>query len=122
MKVNLKRTAIATLTVACVALLSFGWSEQCGVSLGIESAHGADRSSVGVARRQYRRSGNELFAEAVATTTSHWNYDDYYCYGVPYTGGYYYRGYPGGFCGSLSYFTPFYGRPTLFPRYYGGGW
>ena len=38
MKVALKRTVIATSTVACVALLSFSWSEQRGVSLGVESA------------------------------------------------------------------------------------
>ena len=38
MKAALKRTAIATSTVACVALLSFSWSEQRGVSLGVESA------------------------------------------------------------------------------------
>jgi hypothetical protein len=37
MKVALKRTAIATATAACVALLSFSWSEQRGVSLGVES-------------------------------------------------------------------------------------
>src|ERR1700730_5475734 len=123
MKVALKRTAIATSTVACVALLSFSWSEQRGVSLGVESAQGADRSTVGVARRQYRRSGNELFAAAVAATTSPWNYDDYYCYGCPYAGGYYYRRYPGGYCVSRSYVTGLYGRPTLFPRFYGGwGW
>ena len=71
-------------------------------------------------RRQYRH-GYGLFAAAVAATTSPWNYDDYYCYGVPYTGGYYYRSYPGGYCVSRSYVTAFYGRPTLFPRYYGGG-
>jgi hypothetical protein len=129
MKVALKRTAIATSTVACFALLSFSWSEQRGVSLGVESAQGADRSTVnpiqlaGVARRQYRRSGYGLFAAAVAATTSPWNYDDYYCYGVPYTGGYYYRSYPGGYCVSRSYVTGLYERPTLFPRYYGGwGW
>jgi len=123
MKVALKRTAIATSTIACVALLSFSWSEQRGVSLGVESAEGAERSTVEVARRQYRRLGNDLFAAAVATTTSPWNYDDYYCYGVPYTGAYYYRSYPGGYCVSRSYVTGLYGRPTLFPRYYGGwGW
>ena len=119
MKVALKRTAIATSTVVCAALLSFSWSEQRGFSLGVESAQGADRSTVGVARRQYRRSEYGMFAAAVAATT---NYDDYYCYGVPYTGGYYYRSYPGGYCFSRSYLTAFYGRPTLFPRYYGGGW
>jgi hypothetical protein len=128
MRQMMRNVAIAASTVACAALLSFGWSEQRGVSLGVESAQGADRSTVdpiqlaGVARRQYRRSGYGLFAAAVAATTSPWNYDDYYCYGVPYTGGYYYRSYPGGYCVSRSYVTGFYGRPTLSPRYYGGGW
>jgi hypothetical protein len=115
----LRNVAIAASTVACAALLSFGWSDQRGVSLGVESAQGADRSTAGVARRQYRH-GYGLFAAAVAATTSPWNYDDYYCYGVPYTGAYYYRSYPGGYCVSRSYVTAFYGRPTLFPRYYGG--
>jgi hypothetical protein len=130
MKVALKRTAIATSTVACLALLSFSWSEQRGVSLGVESAQGADRSTVAplsvarVARRQYRRSGQELFAEAVAATTSPWNYDDYYCYATPYggsgypPGSYYYSSYPGGYCVSRSYVTGLYTQPTLFPRYY----
>jgi hypothetical protein len=137
MKVALKRTAIAASTVACVALLSFSWSEQRGVSLGVESAQGADRSTVaprsvaGVARRQYRRSvyGHGLFAAAVAATTSPWNYDDYYCYGDPYAGrgyppgSYYYGSYPGGYCVSRGYATGLYAQPTLFPRYYGGwGW
>lgn len=135
MKVALKKTAIATSTVACVALLSFSWSEQRGVSLGVESAQGADRSTVaplsvaGVARRQYRRPvyGHGLFAAAVAATTSPWNYNDYYCYGDPYagrgypSGGYYFGSYPGGYCVSRSYVTGLYGQPTLFPRYYGGG-
>jgi hypothetical protein len=126
-----KRTAIATSTVACVALLSFSWSEQRGVSLGVESAQAADRSTVdprsaGVARRQYRRSGYGpgadpgagLVRAAAAATTSPWNYDDYYCY----PGGYYYGAYgsyPGGYCVSFSYLTGLIGRPTLFPRYYG---
>ena len=126
MKVAWKRTVIATSTIACVALLSFSWSEQRGVSLGVESAQGADRPSTqlhvaGVARRQYRRTdhGYGLFAAAVAATTSPWNYDDYYYY---YPGCYYYgtRGsYPGGCYVSWSYLTGLVGRPTLFPRYYG---
>jgi hypothetical protein len=133
MKVALKRTAIATSTVACVALLSFSWSEQRGVSLGVESAQGADRSTVappsvaGVARRQYRRSvyGHGLFADAVAATTSPWNYDDYYCYSDPNAGrsyppgSYFYGSYPGGYCVSRSDVTGLIGRPTLAPRYYG---
>jgi hypothetical protein len=131
MKVALKRTAIAASTVACVVLLSFGWSEQRGVSLGVESAQGADQSTAprvaGVARRQYRRSVNGVFAAAVASTTSPWNYDDYYCYGDPYAGryppgSYYYRSYPGGYCISSGYLTGTYAQPTLFPRYYGAGW
>jgi hypothetical protein len=135
MKVALKRTAIATSTVACVALLSFSWSEQRGVSLGVESAQARiDRpltpfSVAGVARRQYRRSvyGHGLLGAVAAATTSPWNYDDYYCYGDPYAGrgyppgSYYYSSYPGGYCVSRSYITGLIGRPTLFPRYYGGG-
>jgi hypothetical protein len=130
MKVALKRTAIATSTVACVALLSFGWSEERGVSLGVESAQArVDRSSTpvsvaGVARRQSRRSvsGHRLLAAAVAATTTPWNYDDYDCYGVPYPRGGYYNSYPGGYCVSRDYSTGLYARPTLFPRYYGWGW
>ena len=55
--------AIATATFACAALLSFGWSEQRGVSLSIESAQArigrplTPVSVAGVARRQYRRAG-----------------------------------------------------------------
>ena len=46
MKLVLKRIAIATFTVACVALLSFSWSEHRGVSLGVESAEArVDRPS-----------------------------------------------------------------------------
>ena len=132
MKAALTRTVIATSTFACVALLSFSWSEQRGVSLGVESAQaGTNRPSTrpsvaGVTPRQYRRPdrGYGLWADAVASTTSPWNYDDYYCYGDPYAGrgyppGYYYRSYPGGYCVSSGYITGLYTKPTLFPRYYG---
>ena len=47
-------------------------------------------------------------AAAVAATGWGWN--------QPYYGGY---GYDGGVYANRSYVT---GRPTLFPRYYGGGW
>ena len=133
MKVVLKRTVIATSTVACVALLSFSWSEHRGVSLGVESAEARiDRPSTpfsvaGVARRQSRRSvsGHGLLAAAVAATTSPRNYDDYDCYDDPYAvrgypPGYYYSSYPGGYCVSRGYATGLYTGPTLFPRYYGG--
>ena len=129
MKVALNRTAIASLLVPCVALLSFSGSGRLGVSLGVESAQGADRSltpsSVARgARRPYLRSdrGYGLFATAVAATTSPWNYDDYYCWGSP-PGGHYYRSYPGGYCVRRDYDTGLYGHPTLFPRYYSAsGW
>ena len=38
MSMSLKTLAIATSTVACAALLSFGWSPQGGVSLSVEKA------------------------------------------------------------------------------------
>jgi len=133
MKMALKKTAIATSTVACVALLSFSCSERDGVSLGIEIAEARSArssssiSTAGIARRQYRRSvyGHEVFAAAVAATTSPWHYNDYYCYGNPYAGrgyppGGYYSSYPGGYCVSSSNVTGLYARPTLFPRYYVG--
>src|SRR3954468_18543094 len=53
--------AIAGSTIACAALLSFGWSEQRGISLSIESAQArvgrplTPMSVAGVARRHYRR-------------------------------------------------------------------
>jgi hypothetical protein len=142
MKVVLKRIVIATSTFACVALLSFSWSEHRGVSLGVESAEArVDRPSTpvrvaGVARRHSRRSvsGHGLLAAVVAATTSPRNYDDYDCYDDPYAGrgypsgyydssypgGYYYSSYPGGYCVSRGYATGLYTRPTLFPRYYDG--
>lgn len=132
MKVVLKKVVIATSTVACVALLSFSWSEHRGVSLGVESAEArVDRPlspvrGAAVAGRQSRRSvsGNGLLAAVVAATTSPRNYDDYDCYDDPYAGrgyppGYYYNRYPGGYCVSRSYTSGLYTRPTLFPRYYG---
>jgi hypothetical protein len=53
---------IASSAFACAALLSFGWSEQRGVSVSIESAQArvgrplTPLSGAGVARRTYRRS------------------------------------------------------------------
>jgi hypothetical protein len=53
--------AIAGSTIACAALLSFGWSERRGISLSIESAQArvgrplTPMSVAGVARRQERR-------------------------------------------------------------------
>jgi len=92
---------IAATTLACTALLSFGWSEQRGVSLSIESAGarvGRPLTPVGVAgvaRRQNRRAaydyrcGAGVAAAAVGTAaavaTSPWGYGNGY-YGAPYAG------------------------------------
>lgn len=133
MKLASKRTVIAALTFACTALLSLSWSEQEGVSLAVKIAEaGPDRtppkmSATKTARRHARRSrySDEVFAAAVASTTSPWHYDDYYCYGNPSAGrgfppGSYYRSYSGGYCISSSDVTGLNAHPTLFPRYYVG--
>ena len=58
---SLTTVAIAASTFACASLLSFGWSEQGGISLSIESAQArvgrplTPMSVAGVARRQNRR-------------------------------------------------------------------
>ena len=149
-QISLGKIAIATATFACTALLSFSWSEQNGVSLSVESAQArigrplTPFSVAGVARRQYRRAGYGygygagvvgagVAAAAIGTAaaTSPYGYygSGYYGgtgwgyggYGTGYYGAY--SGYPGYYGGGVyanrSYVT---GRPTLFPRYYGGAW
>jgi len=60
-EVCLRKIAIAASAFACTALLSFGWSEQGGGSLSVESAQArvgrplTPMSVAGVARRQTRR-------------------------------------------------------------------
>jgi hypothetical protein len=106
-QLSLGKIAIATATFACTALLSFGWSEQRGVSLSIESAQArvgrplTPVSVAGVARRQYRRgaygygygagvvgaglAAGAIGTAAVAAATSPWGY-----YGNNGSGGGYY--------------------------------
>jgi hypothetical protein len=61
MQITLKNLAIATSVFACAATLSFGWTEQGGVSLSVESAQArvgrplTPVSVAGVARRTTRR-------------------------------------------------------------------
>jgi hypothetical protein len=61
MKMSFTKIAIATTTLTCATLFSFGWSEQRGASLSIESAQArigrplTPVSVAGVARRNYRR-------------------------------------------------------------------
>jgi hypothetical protein len=56
-----RKTALAASAFTCAALLSFGWSEQGGISLSIESAQArvgrplTPVSVAGVARRHNRR-------------------------------------------------------------------
>jgi hypothetical protein len=56
-----RKTALAASAFTCAALFSFGWSEQGGISLSIESAQArvgrplTPVSVAGVARRQNRR-------------------------------------------------------------------
>ena len=101
MQMSLRTFAIATSAFACATLLSFGWSQQSGVSLSVESAQArigrpwTPLSVAGVARRQYRRAA--------------------YGYGAGVVGaGLAARAYYGG--ANRSYIT---GRPTPIPRYYG---
>jgi hypothetical protein len=133
-QMSLTTIAIATSTFACAALLSFGWSEQRGVSLSVESAQArvgrplTPVSVAGVARRQTRRAvygagvvgagaaavGTAAAigtAGAVAATSPNWGWG-----GNPYqTGTGYYAGgpYAGG---------PYYGGTVRGARaaYYGG--
>jgi hypothetical protein len=95
-QMSLGKIAIATTTFACATLFSFGWSEQRGVSLSIESADArvgrplTPVSVAGVARRQYRRGaygygagavGAGLAAGAIGAAavaaTSPWGYGGY---------------------------------------------
>jgi len=109
-QMSLRKVAIATSTFACAALLSFGWSEQRGVSLSIESAQArvgrplTPLSVAGVARRQNRRAAYGYGAGAVgagvvgaglagtaavaAAATQPWGWGDPgYNRGGPYVGG-----------------------------------
>jgi hypothetical protein len=137
MTVALKRTAIAISTVACATLLPFNWSEQSGISLGVESAQArvgrplTPVSVAGVARRQHRRAAYGYGAAAVgagavgaaALASSRYSNPYYYSGSPYYYGGYgtgynYGTGYYGGYV-NRSYIT---GRRTLVPRSYGGSY
>jgi len=121
-----RKTALAASAFTCAALLSFGRSEQGGISLSIESAQArvgrplTPVSVAGVARRQTRRAvygagvvgagaaavGTAATAGAVAATSPSWGWG-----GNPYqTGTGYYAG------------GPYYGGSVRGARaaYYGG--
>jgi len=122
-QMSLTSVAIAASTFACAALLSFGWSEQGGLSLSVEKAEArvgrplTPVSVAGVARRQNRRAAYGAgvvgagaaavgTAAAVAATSPNWGWG-----GDPYrTGTGYYAG------------GPYYSGPVRGARaaYYGG--
>jgi hypothetical protein len=123
-QMSLTTVAIAASTFACAALLSFGWSEQRGLSLSVEKAEArvgrplTPVSVAGVARRHNRRAAYGAgvvgagaaavgTAAAVAATSPNWGWG-----GDPYrTGTGYYAG------------GPYYGGPVRGARatYYGAG-
>ena len=113
-----RKTALAASAFTCAALLSFGWSEQGGISLSIESAQARVGrpltlvSGAGVARRHHRRAvvgagaAAAGTAGAVAATSPNWGWG-----GPPYQTG---TGYSAG--------GPYYGGNVRGARaaYYGG--
>jgi hypothetical protein len=135
-QMSLSKVAIAASTFTFATLLSFGWCEQRGVSLSVESAQArvgrplTPVSVAGVARRQNRRAAYGYGAGAVgagvagaaavgtavavgAATSPGWGWGGgpYYT-GTGYTGTGYYGGgpyYRGGAWGA-GYGAP-YGRP-----------
>jgi len=110
-QMSLTTVAIAASTFACAALLSFGWSEQRGLSLSVEKAEArvgrplTPVSVAGVARRQNRRAAYGAgvvgagaaavgTAGAIAATSPNWGWGGYpyqtgtgYYAGGPYYGG-----------------------------------
>lgn len=113
------KIAIAIPAFACATLLSFGWSEQRGVSLSVESAQArvgrplTPVSVAGVARRQARRGaygyggygygaaavGAGLAAAAIGTAAAAATSGGYYGDGY-YSNAYSDNGYNGNYGGS----------------------
>jgi hypothetical protein len=97
---NVRKAALAASAFACTALLSFGWSEQGGISLSVESAQArvgrplTPASVAGVARRQTRRAvyGAGIAGAAVVGTAAAVAAAPYYGGAGYYSGGPYYQG------------------------------
>jgi hypothetical protein len=95
-----RKAALAASVVACAALFSFGWSEQGGISLSVESAQArvgrplTPVSVAGVARRQTRRSvyGAGIAGAAAVGTAAAVAAAPYYGGAGYYSGGPYYHG------------------------------
>jgi hypothetical protein len=99
---QVSKSAIAVAAFACSAILSFGWSEQGGISLSVESAQArvgrpaTPASVAGVARRQTRRAygygapGAAAVGAAVVGTAAAAAASSYYGGPGYYSGGPYY--------------------------------
>jgi len=115
-QMSLTTVAIAASTFGCAALLSFGWSEQRGLSLSIEKAEArvgrplTPVSVAGVARRHNRRAVYGAGAAAVGTAAAIGTAAAVGATSPYYTGAGYYAG------------GPYYGGPVRGARaaYYGG--
>jgi hypothetical protein len=107
---HVRKAALAASAVACAALFSFGWSEQRGISLSVESAQArvgrplTPVSVAGVARRHTRRAvyGSGIAGAAVIGTAGA-------VAAAPYYGGAYYGG-AGYYSGGPHYAS--YGYPV----------
>src|ERR1700730_13083529 len=122
-----RKTALAASAFTCAALLSFGWSEQGGISLSIESAQArvgrplTPVSVAGVARRQTRRAvygagAVGAGAAAVGTAAAVGATSPYYTGAGYYAGSPYYGG-RSNYGGGLYYGGPIRGAGAA---YYGG--
>ena len=133
MKQDLKKLTLAGSALVAAALLSFGWSEQSGLSLSIERAEArvgrplTPVSVAGVARRQYRRAAIGT-AAAVGTAAAIGATAPYYTGAGYQAGGPYYSGtvrgaraaYYGGIPSAVA--TPDGNQPHYAVRaYYAGG-
>jgi hypothetical protein len=138
-QMSLTTVVIGASTFACAALLSFGWSEQGGVSLSVESAQArvgrplTPVSVAGVARRQTRRAvygagaigagaaAVGTAAAVAATTPNYWGGQPNYWGGRPYSA-------VGPYGGSAAYAAqayaaqpdPSFGQPHYVTRAYHG--
>jgi hypothetical protein len=131
-QMSLTTIAIGASTFACAALLSFGWSEQRGVSLSVENAQArvgrplTPVSAAGVARRHTRRAvygagavgagaAAAGTAAAIGTAAAVGATSPYYTGAGYYPGSPYYRG--SNFGGG-----PFFGGPVrgAGAAYFGG--
>ena len=106
---HVRKAALAASAFTCAALFSFGWSEQGGISLSVESAQArvgrplTPMSVAGVARRQNRRAayGYGVAGAAAIGTAAAIGSAGYYA-GTGYYGGGPYYGGPGYYGGSYA--------------------